>query len=272
MKQTASSPGRRILAIWLTALAIDRWQLAEGISPAPFALLSESAHGPRIAAINAAARSAGVQPGAMLTDARALCPDLAVHPGDPAGDRAFLEKLALWAQRWGPWSALDPPDGLLVDVTGVAHLFGGERGLLNDAAARLAVRGLSARLAIAPTAGAAWALAHYGPGRAVHDPGDGLDQLPVAALRLDPATLLVLRRLGLKRVGDLSGVARDALARRFRSTRAPAANPLIRLDQLLGPRARTAAAGARSGDAAGPAPPDGADPPPQPARPGVGRI
>ena len=217
------------MAIWLTALAIDRWQLAEGISPAPFALLSESAHGPRIAAINAAARGAGVQPGAMLTDARALCPDLAVHPGDPAGDRAFLEKLALWAQRWGPWSALDPPDGLLVDVTGVAHLFGGERGLLDDAAARLAARGLSVRLAIAPTAGAAWALAHYGgAGEAM------LDQLPVAALRLDPATLLVLRRLGLKRVADLSGVARDALARRFRSTRAPGANPLIRLDQLLG--------------------------------------
>ena len=229
MTQTASPSGRRILAIWLTALVIDRWQLAEGINPAPFALLSESAHGPQIAAINAAARSAGVQVGVMLTDARALCPDLAVHPGDPAGDRAFLEKLALWAQRWGPWSALDPPDGLLVDVTGVAHLFGGERGLLDDAAARLAARGLSVRLAIAPTAGAAWALAHYGgAGEAM------LDQLPVAALRLDPATLLVLRRLGLKRVADLSGVARDALARRFRSTRAPGANPLIRLDQLLG--------------------------------------
>ena len=225
---------RRILSIWLTALAIDRWQLAEGISPAPFALLSESAHGPRIAAINAAARAAGVQLGAMLTDARALCPDLAVHPGDPAGDMAFLEKLALWAQRWGPWSALDPPDGLLVDVSGVAHLFGGERGLLDDAATRLAARGLSVRLAIAPTAGAAWALAHYGPERALHNPGDSLNQLPVAALRLDPATLLVLRRLGLKRVGELSGVARDALARRFRNTRAPGANPLIRLDQLLG--------------------------------------
>ncbi len=261
------------MAIWLTALAINRWQLAEGISPAPFALLSESAHGPRIAAINAAARDAGVQPGAMLTDARALCPDLAVHPGDPTGDLAFLEKLALWAQRWGPWSALDPPDGLLVDVTGVSHLFGGEQALLDDAATRLAARGLTVRLALAPTAGAAWALAHYGPERAIlsrYSPFGGggppqagrwgnadrdrpppsavsrlppppegedfqaLNQLPVAALRLDPATLLVLRRLGLKRVGELSGVARDALARRFRNTRAPGANPLIRLDQLLG--------------------------------------
>lgn len=192
------------------------------------------AHGLRLVAVNAAAREGGLRAGMMLTDARAVCPDLAVAPGDPAGDLAFLERLALWAQRWGPWSALDPPDGLLVDVSGVAHLFGSEGELLEDAARSLAARGLTARLALAPTAGAAWALSHYGPQRAICHPGDSLDALPVAALRLDPAVQLVLRRLGLKRVGDLAGVARDALARRFRTIRAPAANPLIRLDQLLG--------------------------------------
>ncbi|MDL2353250.1 MAG: DNA polymerase Y family protein, partial [Pseudomonadota bacterium] len=270
------------MAIWCARLAIDRWQLAEGprdnLLVGPVALISESAHGLRITAVNAAARDAGVRSGTMLTDARALCPELAAAPADPAGDLALLEGLALWAQRWGPWSALDPPDGLLVDVTGVAHLFGGEQMLLVDASERLAARGFAARLAIAPTAGAAWALAHYGPERAIlpraspsggggsHEVADGggmarqqtgphrpacggppppkgetlgempvlLDQLPVAALRLDPATLLVLRRLGLKRIGELSGVARDALARRFRSVRAPAANPLVRLDQLTG--------------------------------------
>jgi protein ImuB len=222
------------MAVWLARLAIDRWQLAEGPRAEPLALISDSAHGPRITAVNAPARAAGVRVGTSLTDARALCPELAVAPADPAGDLALLERLALWAQRWGPWSALDPPDGLLVDVTGVAHLLGGEAQLLADAAERLQARGFAARLAIAPTAGAAWALAHYGPERAILNPGDSLDELPVAALRLDPATLLVLRRLGLKRIGDLSGVARDALARRFRSVRAPAANPLVRLDQLTG--------------------------------------
>lgn len=227
---------RRILSIWLPDLAIDRWQLAEGQNPAPFALLAETAHGPRLTALNAAARRAGVQQGTMLADARAICPDLVVAPGDPAGDRAFLERLAIWAQRWGPWSAIDPPDGLLVDVTGVPHLFGGEVALLEDAALRLGARSLTVRLAIAPTAGGAWALSHYGPDRAVLHEGGAvqLDDLPVAALRLDPAILLVLRRLGLKRIGELSGVARPALARRFRNTRAPSANPLIRLDQLLG--------------------------------------
>ncbi len=226
------------MAIWLARLAIDRWQLAEGESTVPLALIGETAHGPRIAAVNAAGLAAGARPRMMLADARALCPALAVAPSDPAGDLAFLEKLALWAQRWGPWSALDPPDGVLVDVTGAAHLFGGEASLLADAQRLLAARGLTARLGIAPTAGAAWALAHHGPAKgqaaAILHPCDSLDDLPVAALRLDDDVLLLLRRLGLKQIGDLTGIARDALARRFRTARAPATNPLVRLDQLLG--------------------------------------
>lgn len=188
----------------------------------------------------------------LLADARALCPDLVAVPADPAGDLAALEKLALWAQRWGPWSALDPPDGLLVDVTGAAHLFGGEEALLADVAAVFAQRGLTARAALAPTAGAAWALSHYARPCTIIPPLQGeemlrfLDDLPVAALRLDDDVLTVLRRLGIKRLGELAGVsgagedpgreaaARDALRRRFRNHRSPAANPLLRLDQLLG--------------------------------------
>jgi protein ImuB len=166
---------------------------------------------------------------------------LNIAPSDPAGDRAFLEALALWAQRWGPWSALDAPDGLLVDVSAVAHLFKGEARLLADAQAAFTRRGLTARLAIAPTAGAAWALAHFGPEQAIlnnspragEDTIEALVDLPVAALRLDEDALTVLRRLGLKRIGQLHTIGRDALRRRFRS-RAREANPLLRLDQLLG--------------------------------------
>ncbi len=235
---------RRILSIWLYRLAMDRWRLGEGLAQgegadaAPTALVAETARGLRVAAANRAGLAAGAMPGMMLADARTLCPSLATAPSDPAGDLAFLEKLALWAQRWGPWSALDAPDGLIVDVTGVAHLFGGEEALLADLRAALQRRKLAARLAIAPTAGAAWALAHYGPDGAVlqasEDAAQHMASLPVAALRLDDDVLLVLRRLGLKRLGDLTGLARDALARRFRNRRAPAANPLIRMDQLLG--------------------------------------
>jgi len=226
------------MAIWLARLAIDRWRhnAGEGADAEPTVLTTETAHGPRIDAANDAGLAAGAKAGMRLADARALCPGLKTAPSDPEGDLAFLESLALWAQRWGPWSALDPPDGLLVDVSAVAHLFGGEARLLDDAGAAFARRGLTARLAIAPTAGAAWALAHFGPNRAILGPEDAagrLANLPVAALRLDDDVLTVLRRLGLKRIGQLGGIGRDALKRRFRS-RSPEATPLTRLDQLLG--------------------------------------
>ena len=189
----------------------------------------------------------------MLADARTLCPEIAVAPADPAGDLAFLEKLAVWAQRWGPWSALDPPDGILVDVTGAAHLFGGEARMLADVETAFAARKLAVRSAIAPTAGAAWALAHFGAHKSILDSQSDalriLGELPVAALRLDQDVLTILRRLGLKRLNDLAAISggpldhgetinaasgRDALHRRFRNRRSPSANPLIRLDQLLG--------------------------------------
>ena len=177
-------PPRRILAIWLARLALDRWRLAEGCvqgegaDAGPLALIAETAHGPRLAAVNKAAAAAGARAGTMLADARALCPGLAVRPSDPAGDLAFLESLALWAQRWGRWSALDPPDGLVVDTSGVAHLFGGEEALLADAARAFAKRRLTVRMAIAPTAGAAWALAHHGPANALL----GAEEDPAARL------------------------------------------------------------------------------------------
>ncbi|MCP5396925.1 MAG: DNA polymerase Y family protein [Sphingomonadaceae bacterium] len=238
------APPRRILSIWLARLALDRWRQAEacaageGADAQPTVLISETAHGPRITAANEAGQAEGARAGMMLADARTLCPQIQVAPADPAGDLALLERLALLAQRWGPWSALDPPDGLLVDVTAVAHLFGGEGALLADVRARMERQGFLSRQAIAPTAGAAWALAHYGPEQALLAPDDDmaarLSGLPVAALRLDGDIITVLRRLGLKQLGDLQGIGRDALQRRFRSHRSPGANPLVRMDQLLG--------------------------------------
>jgi protein ImuB len=242
-------PERRIMAIWLARLAIDRWRHSEncrsgeGADAEPVALISETAHGPRIAAVNDAGLAAGAMPGMLLADARAVCPRLNAALSDPAGDLAFLERLAVWAQRWGPWAGVDEPDGLLVDVSAVAHLFGGETRLLADVQDHCARQGLTTQVAIASTAGAAWALAHHGSERAILAPEDDVEmrlaELPVAALRLDDDVLLVLKRLGLKRVGDLAARfadqrGRDALHRRFRNRRSPAANPLVRLDQLLG--------------------------------------
>ncbi len=235
------------MAIWLDRLAIDRWRLSEncrrgeGRDAAAFALLADTAHGPRITAANAVAFALGVREGMRLADARSLHPALQVGPADPAGDEAFLQRLALWAQRWGPWSAVDSPDGLLVDLTGAAHLSGGEEVLLADARACFARRDLAARLAIAPTAGAAWALARFASGvrkNGIVGPEDDLAVtlagLPVEALRLDADVLLLLRRLGFKRIGDMATIGRDAVRRRFRNRANAFADPLLRLDQVFG--------------------------------------
>ena len=168
-----------------------------------------------------------------LIDARALDPGLAAVPADPAGDAVLVERLARWAARWSPLVEVDGHDGLRLDVSGVAHLFGGEAVLIEDVQQRFVALGLSSRAAVAPTPAAAWALARFGGGSAVicgKDVAAAVAPLPVAALRLDPAATRTLERLGLKTIGALAGVPRRALARRFRE----ADNPLDALDRALG--------------------------------------
>ncbi|MDP5307570.1 DNA polymerase Y family protein [Paracoccus sp. 2205BS29-5] len=207
----------------------------------PVVLWAEGSHGPVVHDLNRAARMAGVRRGARLADMRALCPVLQAVPAELQGDSAALVRLMFWARRWGPFSATDGNDGLVVDTTGTAHLFGGEDALLADMQARLARAGLTARVALAPTWGAAWGLSRYGAERSVcHDLAD-LHPLPVAALRLSDDTLLLLRRLGLRRIGDLAAMPRLTLMRRF--ARAPIRdNPLTRLDQAMGQLAEPVAA------------------------------
>lgn len=208
----------------------------------PLALAAEGTHGPVIHAANRAAGLAGVTVGARVTDMRALCPDLKVDYADCGGDRVALERLALWARRWCPWTVADGwtaagdaggGHGLILDSTGSDHLWGGEAAMLEDMEARLSLLGLSARLAIAPTWGAAWALARFGPVRAICRDTADLPGLPTAALRLGADTVLLLNRLGLRTIGALADLPRLSLARRF-ARAAPADNPLIRLDQLTG--------------------------------------
>ena len=201
-----------------------------GASPdARIALVEEGPHGQLVGAVTEAARAAGARPGMRLTDARALDPGLIAVPADGDGDQMLVERLARWASRWSPLVEVDSTDGLRLDASGVAHLFGGEAGLTRDIEARFATLGLTARVAVAATAGAAWGLARFGNSR--H--GDGLEALSplsIAALRLPPAVIRTLERLGLKTIGALVGVPRRSLARRFRE----ADNPLDALDRMLG--------------------------------------
>ncbi len=224
---------------------MERWQKAQARlgnalpDDLPQVLAAEGTHGPVIHALNRAAHLAGVTMGARMADMRALCPNLQVDFADPQGDRAALDRLALWARRWCPWTVADDwaaegavggGHGLILDTTGSDHIWGGETGMLAEIEASLSMLGFSARLALAPTLGAAWAQARFGAVRAICV---DLTPLPVAALRLDGETVLLLNRLGLRTIGHLANLPRLSLARRF-SRAVPAQNPLIRLDQMTG--------------------------------------
>jgi protein ImuB len=216
---------KRVLSIWFPALAIERWAKRSDCAPdSPVVLTVEGTHGPIIHAVTKAAAERGARAQARLTDARALDPELVAAPADPAGDEAFLQRLAKWAQRWSPLVEVDGPNGLRLDVSGVAHLFGGEEALVQDVITRFASIGLTTRVAIAPTAAAAWAFSHFG--------GSDLTPLHVSALRLDPDTVRTLERLGLKTIGALAALPRLALARRFRG----AEDVVDALDRALGRR------------------------------------
>ena len=202
----------------------------------PLALATEGAHGPVIHATNRAARLSGMRVGERVVDMRALCPDLQVEQADLDGDRRALERLMLWTRRWCPWTVMDGADGLILDTTGSAHLFGGEAALLREMEERLAGLGLSSQIAMAPTWGAAWALARFGPVRALCPGGqeaEMLAPLPARALRLEEKTGLLLHRLGLKTIGDLAAIPRLSLTRRFARAELDG-NPLMRLDQAMG--------------------------------------
>ena len=221
---------KRVLSIWLPAIAIERWTKSSGYPPdAPVVLTVEGAHGLLIHAVTKAAAERGAMAGARLTDARAIDPALLAVPADPAGDTALVERLAKWAGRWSPLVEVDG-QGLRLDVSGVAHLFGGERGLVDDIRRCFARMGLSVRVAIAPTAAAAWALAHHAPCICDEDVAAKLAPLHVSALRLDPDTVRTLERLGLKTIGALLNMPRLAIARRFRG----AEDVVDALDRTLG--------------------------------------
>lgn len=301
-------PGRRILSLWLPRLSAER-MLRHDPAPAAFAVIAEARGALILISPCAVAEAEGLSAGMALTDARAALPNLRTAMWDPGAEARFRTGLLRWAGRWTPWAAPEtgaapklrgaaggegPPEGaggLALDITGCAHLFGGEQVMARQMIDDLAMLGLSADAGIADTRGAAWALARFGGGKfggtrfggarvrlprgvaasgrlappdaaraatgrvpdaarsaggpppvatgaapspgvvAVQPPGaprQTLSPLPIAALRVPAQTVQALARLGLTSIGDLAGMPRAALARRF------GADLVLRLDQALG--------------------------------------
>jgi protein ImuB len=224
---------RRILSVWLPRLASDaalrRSGAHLGTDPGPFAVIGRRGPAEVLVCLNPAGQRAGLRRGQPLSEARALCPALITRP---EGDLTPLRRaLTRWALRYTPWAAEEGDDGLVMDITGAAHLMGGEGALLADLESRLSAMGFSARGAVAGTRGAAWGVARFGRGdQVVAEGGEraALDPLPMAALRLGEDMCAGLARLGLTRVTDLGRAQRAALVRRFGPDLA------LRLDQALG--------------------------------------
>jgi protein ImuB len=217
----------------------------------PLAIVAKVGNALRLVAVDESARHLGLAPGTPLADARAMIPHLAVADDDPAADAALLETIADWAERYTPLVASsgqqdaaagqtgnsqearrsEGPTGiLLLDITGCAHLFGGEEALRADLLTRLSAQGFLARAAIADTPGAAFAAACFGHGSVIasDDTLATLSPLPLAALRLDPDIVSAMDRVGLKRIGQILAAPRAPLAARF------GRELLRRLDQAVG--------------------------------------
>ncbi|TXN43991.1 DNA polymerase Y family protein [Methylobacterium sp. WL7] len=212
-----------------------------GLAPdrGPLAVAAEGPGGLRLLALDPEAGALGLRQGELLGRVRArIGVPLQVYPADPEADRAALLRLCRWAEGYAPGVAPFGPaeaaDGFYIDVAGASHLRGGEGPLVDDLAGRLARSKIPARIALADTPGGAFALARFGAAdRVVVPPGgaaQALGGLPVEALRLDPGTVSGLRRLGLRRVGEIDALARGPLARRFGEAL------LLRLDQAMGRR------------------------------------
>ncbi|WP_313005107.1 DNA polymerase Y family protein [Brevundimonas sp.] len=230
-----SANRRRYLALWFPWLPSDRLKRgasAGDASPdaAPVVLVEKIGGALRLAAVDPAAARAGLTSGLTLADARARTPTLRTLVHRPEADAALLLQVMEDFGRFTPMIAEDLPHGLILDVTGCAHLFGDEIGLVRAAHDRSGRIGLKVRSALASTPQAARALARFGPGGlfAAGEDRQAVRGLPVAALELPERDAQALQRAGLKRITDLDDRPRAPLAARF-GTDFPA-----RLARILG--------------------------------------
>ena len=223
--------GRRYVAVWFPHLVTDRLaRLRPELGKKPL-VLSAASHGRMIiTASNLLAEANGIYPGMVVADARAIVPDLEVLIDKPGFSTVLLNRIAEWCIRFTPVVSVDLPDGLLMDVTGCPHLWDGENEYIQTIDTRLSAFGYEVRLAIAGTVGCAWAIARFGKQTLVENEKvpEALVTLPPAALRITHETVGLLQQLGLRQIGQILGLPRSALRRRFGQFL------LDRLDQALG--------------------------------------
>jgi protein ImuB len=226
---------RRFLSLWLPRLATDRARRLNGVDKrAPLAAVAKVNNAERLVCVDAEAARLGLTIGLSLADARARHPNLVAVESAPMEEARLLERLCDWCSRFTPLAALDCADGLMLDISGVAHLFGGEEALIEDCRDRLAAQGFTVAAGVGGNPRAAWALARFSRVKIAPDPLSDkafaklFHDLPLAALGLDDKTVADLARAGLRRIGDIALRPRAPIAARFGPM------PIARLDALKG--------------------------------------
>ena len=210
---------RRILALWFPRLPADRLTRKNGGAPfeAPLVVSGKNGNALHVHALDTRAARLGLYKGQPLANARAMAQPLKIVPADERADAALLDGIADWCDRFTPLVSLDSPDGLFLDITGAAHLFGGERVMLATVTGLIANQGFAVQGAIAGTSLAARALARHAP-RSIVPPGGEAEKiapLPIAALDCDDKILRALRHAGLKSVGMVAERLHSELSERL---------------------------------------------------------
>lgn len=210
--------GKRFVSIWFPYLATD-WHTRKQplLKDKAFVLKATVRNRVIITAANPLARAQGIRTSMVLADAKALYPSLHVLDDKPTLAKQLADRIAEWCIRFTPVASADYPNGVLLDASGCTHLWGGEEAYLKDITGRLSQRGYTVRASIADTIGCAWAMTRYGRETVV---GKGIQSqallpLPVNALRLNPETITVLQKLGLRQIKDVISIPHVSLRRRF---------------------------------------------------------
>ncbi|WP_244421395.1 DNA polymerase Y family protein [Pseudovibrio sp. FO-BEG1] len=225
-----------MLCLWFAELATDRvcrrelgksWLCEHTVKPIIVYRKVKNAY--RLSCVNGAAKEEGLSPGEALSDARARVPDVQSEEDIPEANESLLAALADWCDRYTPLVAVVGDDTLLLDISGCAHLFGGEKAMLDDCLNRLKLQGFHVSGAVADTVGAAWAIARSDGGViAPREQRDALEPLSIELLRVEENIVTSLMRVGLTEIGDLLDRPRAPLANRFGE------DLVRRLDQALG--------------------------------------
>jgi protein ImuB len=223
---------KRFVSIWFRYLTTDWFTRRQPeLRHSPF-VLSVPSHGKMIiTAINSIAEAQEIKTGMAVADARAVIPSLQVLDDKPDLPGKLLYRLAEWCIRFSPFVAVDPPDGLLLDVSGCSHLWGGDEPYLTTIINRLKERGYTVKAAMADSIGAAWAVARFEKESLVIKAGNhshALLSLPPAALRLEINIIERLQKLGLRQIRNFIQMPSSALRRRFGQSL------ITRLNQALG--------------------------------------